>query len=120
MEMFPGGTTERKLKSFLFFCVNCGECCLFCRCENLANAPKLPAKTLVRSCYRYIFFGCEKLDSITMLATDISASSCLTEWVSGVASTGTFTKAAEMTLLQTGVNGIPEGWTVVDYEDPAN
>lgn len=94
--------------------------CMFCDCKNLANAPKLPAKTLVRSCYRYIFFGCKKLDSITMLATDISASSCLTEWVSGVASTGTFTKAAEMTSLQTGVNGIPEGWTVVDYEDPAN
>ena len=49
-----------------------------------------------------------------MLATDISASSCLANWVSGVASTGTFTKATSMTSLPTGVSGIPSGWTVVD------
>ena len=49
-----------------------------------------------------------------MLATDISASSCLANWVSGVSSTGTFTKAASMTSLPTGINGIPSGWTVVN------
>ena len=50
-----------------------------------------------------------------MLATDISATGCLTDWVSGVSSTGTFTKAASMTALPTGNSGIPSGWTVVDY-----
>lgn len=94
--------------------------CMFCNCENLTNAPKLPAKTLAPSCYRYMFSGCKKVNSITMLATDISASSCLTEWVSDVNSEGIFTKAAEMTSLQMGVNGIPEGWTVEDYEESAN
>ena len=62
-----------------------------------------------------MFFGCKKLNSITMLATDISAADCLHNWVNDVASTGTFTKAASMTSLPTGASGIPTGWTVVDY-----
>jgi hypothetical protein len=49
-----------------------------------------------------------------MLATDKSASSCLTYWVRGVSSTGTFVKNAAMTSLPTGNNGIPSGWTVQD------
>jgi hypothetical protein len=49
-----------------------------------------------------------------MLATYKSASNCLTNWVSGVASKGTFVKNPAMTKLPTGVNGIPSGWTVVN------
>ena len=47
-----------------------------------------------------------------MLATNISASSCLSNWVSGVASTGTFVKNPNMTSLSTGASGIPSGWAV--------
>ena len=88
---------------------------MFYGCSSLENAPILNATVLTTNCYRYMFNGCSKLNSITMLATDISASSCLDNWVSGVAATGTFTKAKSMTSLPTGNNGIPEGWTVVDY-----
>ena len=49
-----------------------------------------------------------------MLATDPSASDCSSNWVSGVASAGTFVKNPNMTTLPTGTNGIPEGWTVED------
>ena len=55
-----------------------------------------------------------------MLATDISAYYCLKNWVSGVASSGTFTKAASLVQgseagqIPTGTSGIPEGWTVVN------
>ena len=56
-----------------------------------------------------------KLNNITMLATDISASGCLSYWVGGVASTGTFIKSSEMTSLTTGSFGIPYGWTVKNY-----
>ena len=49
-----------------------------------------------------------------MLATDISATNCLKNWVFKVATTGTFTKAAEMTSLPEGNNGIPEGWSIVE------
>lgn len=49
-----------------------------------------------------------------MLATDIDAEDCLLHWVSGVSSTGTFIKAGGMNSLETGINGIPKGWTVVN------
>jgi hypothetical protein len=49
-----------------------------------------------------------------MLATDISASSCLYIWVNNVASSGTFVKHPDMTSLPSGVSGIPSGWTVVN------
>ena len=88
---------------------------MFHGCDGLTNAPELPATTLAEGCYLSMFLKCKKLDNITMLATDISAPDCLGEWVDGVASTGTFTKAAAMTSLTTGVSGIPEGWTVKNY-----
>ena len=47
-----------------------------------------------------------------MLATDIIASSCLYNWVSGVASSGTFVKSKDATWSVTGNSGIPSGWTV--------
>lgn len=88
---------------------------MFRGCTGLTVAPELTATTLAAGCYRHMFWDCKKLDHITMLATDISAPNCLNVWVSGVASTGTFTKAAAMTSLTTGVSGIPEGWTVKNY-----
>lgn len=82
--------------------------------SKLTTAPKLPATTLVGSCYYHMFEDCNHLNSITMLATDISASSSLKNWVRNVAATGTFTKAASMTTLPTGASGIPANWTVID------
>ena len=51
---------------------------------------------------------------ITCLATDISALFCTGNWVNGVAASGTFTKASSMTSWTSDVDGIPNGWTVVD------
>jgi hypothetical protein len=51
-----------------------------------------------------------------MLATNISALNCLSNWVKGVATNGTFTKSPSMTSLPNGDSGIPEGWTVIDVE----
>jgi hypothetical protein len=76
------------------------------------NAPELPATTLEWSCYSFMFYNCTSLNYIKCLATDISAIDCTNDWVSGVASSGTFIKAASMTGWTTGVNGIPSGWTV--------
>jgi hypothetical protein len=39
------------------------------------------------------------------------------DWLSGVSSTGTFTKAPTMESLPSGASGIPTGWSVVDYEE---
>jgi hypothetical protein len=51
-----------------------------------------------------------------MLATDISAYGCLSSWVSNVSSSGTFIKHPSMTTLPSGTSGIPEGWTIEDYD----
>ena len=83
-------------------------------CKSLITGPVLPATTLSMNCYGNMFQDCNKLDSITMLATDISAKDCLTNWVSGVSPTGTFVKAPSMKSLTTGVSGIPSGWNVID------
>ena len=86
---------------------------MFYNCTSLTTAPALPATTLTYECYEFMFNGCTSLNYIKCLATDISASSsCTRNWVSYVASTGTFTKASSMTSWTTGTSGIPEGWTV--------
>lgn len=92
------------------FCYNA----LFFGCKNLVNGPELPAAILTRYCYSDMFDGCSKLSYIKMLATDISETSCLINWVYGVSSTGTFVKNPAMNSLPTGVSGIPSGWTVIN------
>jgi hypothetical protein len=49
-----------------------------------------------------------------MLATDITAVDCLTLWVKGVASTGTFYRNSNATWNIVGSSGIPSDWTVKD------
>lgn len=90
---------------------------MFASCSNLATAPTLSATTLAIRCYESMFWNCSSLNSITCLATDISASGCISTWVSGVAASGTFTKAASMASWGSGDNGIPNNWTVQDYQE---
>ena len=85
---------------------------MFRNCTSLTTAPELPAKTLAESCYYYMFNGCVSLNSITVYADDISASNCTNNWLSGVASTGTFRNLGSATY-STGADGIPTGWTEV-------
>ena len=87
---------------------------MFNGCSSLVTAPELPATTLTFYCYGYMFSGCSSLNYIKCLATNISALNCLSDWVSNVASSGTFLKAASMTSWPAGTSGIPTGWTVVD------
>ena len=93
---------------------------MFYGCTSLTTAPELPATTLANSCYSYMFAVCSSLNYIKCLSTDISANNCTRGWLSNVASSGTFVKAASMTGWTTGVNGIPTNWTVqndtVPYE----
>ena len=87
---------------------------MFRYCTSLTTAPMLPATTLAVNCYQSMFDGCSKLNSITCLATsNINSANCR-YWVRGVASSGTFTKAASATW-STGNNGRPTNWTLVDY-----
>lgn len=87
---------------------------MFYNCTSLTTVPELPATTLANYCYGYMFQNCSNLNYIKCLATDISASGCTSEWVSNVASSGTFIKHPEMSNWKTGTVGTPSGWTVVD------
>ena len=87
---------------------------MFAGCTSLTTAPELPATTLAYGCYASMFQDCASLNYIKCLATDISAPDCTNYWVYGVASTGTFIKAAGMASWTTGASGIPSGWTVQD------
>lgn len=90
---------------------------MFKGCTSLTTAPELPATELIYECYLGMFEGCTNLSEITMLATNITADNCLTNWVDGVASDGTFIKHPKMNSLPTGNSGIPSGWTVEDYQE---
>ena len=54
---------------------------MFQGCTSLTTAPKLKATTLQSQCYFRMFYGCTILNSVTMLATDVSAFECLTNWL---------------------------------------
>ncbi|MCR5851310.1 MAG: leucine-rich repeat protein [Bacteroidaceae bacterium] len=86
---------------------------MFSGCTSLTTAPVLRATTLAPYCYCGMFLDCSNLNRVKCLATSMSANNCTTEWLSGVASSGTFTKAAGVTW-STGESGIPENWTVVE------
>ena len=60
-----------------------------------------------------MFQYCSKLNYVKCLATDITATNALNNWLSGVASTGTFVKHYGVGY-QTGASGIPSGWNVVE------
>lgn len=114
-EMFSGTaiTTAPALPA-----ITLAESCyadMFMNCTSLTTAPALPAATLAEGCYTDMFAGCTSLNYVKCLATDISADYSTTSWMYDVAETGTFVKSAGMTEWTTGDNGIPEGWTVMNY-----
>ena len=92
---------------------------MFSGCTGLTKAPELPATILESYCYKGMFQGCSNINEIVCKAVDISAENCTTGWLDGVSATGTFYKDATMTDWTEGVNGIPTGWTVKDFNTKA-
>lgn len=91
-------------------------------CTSLTIAPVLPADSLVEYCYEGMFYGCTSLSSITCLATDVSAEDCTDYWLeeagTDVAGTKTFITPQETAWDEDSDDGIPSGWTRVDYTTP--
>lgn len=101
---------------------------MFEGCTSLEKAPVLPALNLNYWCYEKMFNGCSSLNYIKMLATKVmintwsgyklidltsdNIDSYCTEWVTGVASSGTFVRNPDATWDVRGVHGIPDGWTI--------
>ena len=91
------------------------SCCytMFGGCFSLRISPILHSTILAENCYARMFEKCKFLNKILMFATDISLSECLTNWVSGVASEGTFVKSKDATWNVRGASGIPNSWEVI-------
>ena len=87
---------------------------MFANCTSITRSPKLTAKVLPMGFYQGMFNGCSSLQHIECLATNVSASNCITNWVNGVEEEGLFVKNPSMSSWPTGVSGIPTGWTVID------
>lgn len=94
---------------------------MFKDCSALTQAPSLPATTLADNCYVSMFSGCSSLNEVhckipsSYSTTDIS--SYAKNWLSGVASTGTFYTNADANW-SSGASGIPTGWTRVNEGAP--
>lgn len=91
---------------------------MFRGCSSLTTAPTLLATTLVNYCYQYMFQNCSKLNYIkAMFTTDPGSRNSTYQsrytynWVSGVASSGTFVKNSRATWSRTGAHAVPSGWT---------
>ena len=89
---------------------------MFSGCTSLTTAPELPATTLATRCYNQMFSGCSSLNYIkAMFTTTPSGSSpnyYTSDWVQGVAASGTFVKNSAATWNVTGDDGVPYGWTI--------
>ena len=88
---------------------------MFHECSGFTTAPVLSATTLPTGAYKQMFEGCRSLNYIMCLATDISITSSTYLWVSGVASSGTFVKDANMEDWTVSTSGIPVNWVVQNY-----
>ena len=100
---------------------------MFADCTSLTTAPELRAPSLKTYCYQTMFSGCTSLNYVKCLArAGMTSNSCLFRWLYNVSSTGTFVKSPNATTGSTAgasqwaypsINGIPNGWTVVDATD---
>ena len=88
---------------------------MFSSCYELKQAPELPAQVLVNGCYNYMFMYCSSLNYVKCSATDNISTSTISGWLSDVSSTGIFVKPDGVSY-ETGVNGIPSGWTVKESD----
>lgn len=82
---------------------------MFEHCNLSGQKIALPAETLAPNCYSRMFAD-SNISYIKMLATDISASGCLNEWLLGASSSGTFVKNAKASWDVRGSSGIPNTW----------
>ena len=92
-----------------------GQCYwnMFENCTSLKTAPDLPATTIGDTCYWFMFKGCSSLNYIKCLSAG-GPGVYAREWVDGVAPRGVFVKNPAHRNWTIGINGIPEGWIVVD------
>lgn len=84
---------------------------MFRGCANLIHAPKLPAAILKNNCYENMYSGCTNLSYVKCLA-QTNIVTYTSNWLEGVAPTGTFVQHPSADWGERGASSIPEGWTI--------
>ena len=109
--MFRGctGLTSAPALPAMTMTMNCYYC-MFYGCTGLTSTPVLPATTLAEYCYKEMFKGCSNLNTVICLATNNSATDCTTDWLDGVASTGTFYKSVAVASENFWSGKYPSSW----------
>ena len=94
---------------------------MFYGCTSLTESPEMGMVDFnittndYDPCYN-MFNGCTSLNYIKCLAlTNVTPSRETDNWVRNVAANGTFVKHYANNTWETGEDGIPTGWTVVEY-----
>lgn len=107
--MFWGCTSLTQAPDIMATQLNNNSCSgMFQGCTSLVNGPVLHTATLSEQCYRIMFRGCTSLTSLTCVATDLSASDCLLNWMEDINTAGTL-----YAMPGTNWEGkIPSSWTV--------
>ena len=94
---------------------------MFMGCPSLTKSPELPEATLASRCCERMFEGCSSLNEVHCRVSSEYSSSQISsyakDWLSGVASTGTFYTNADA-KWPSGASGIPTGWTRVNEGSP--
>ena len=88
---------------------------LFYYCTALTKAPRITATASNSDTYANMFVGCTNLQYIEVDFTKWNTDAT-ENWVSSIASTGTFVKPAALPTTF-GSSNIPSGWTVMDKEE---
>ena len=86
---------------------------MFSGCTGLLEAPKLLPTMISNSCLLLAFNNCSNMTKIEVNFTSWGTGDPTSNWVSGVAASGTFIKPSALPE-EYGVDKIPSGWTVVN------
>ena len=101
---------------------------MFYGCTSLTSAPELSAIELARACYCKMFYGCENLLSVTMLAPSDQISkttNCCLNWLldAGTSATSRTLKVQDAAAYTALESNLPDIWkkgaagTTVKNED---
>lgn len=93
---------------------------MFKGCTALTAAPELPAGlvgpgTLELDCYKQMFDGCTALQYVKVGATSWYSQYTM-NWMRNVSQTGTFEKLTATDIPTDSPDGIPSGWTIINYQ----
>ena len=86
---------------------------MFSNCTSLSAAPKLLATALANNCYRTMFSNSSHLSVVDASFTSwLDAGNATTDWLNGVAASGTFTCPAALDTTTRDASHVPAGWDV--------